>query len=276
MRISEPGTGRRVATARYVITLIVAVSLVGGCAAARKLRDAQEAFNQAATLENTARLYDNTPPQDPAAPPGPVVDAPRTYYRVALDTLHQIVGDESLKQDGLFVTKRTLEALCQWKLGQHDLARQISDTTLPQADANQEPRNWIILTALPGLIKIDQAHGKIVAPGGDPSAVLRDVQQLLVDGNVGALRHLAAAREKAKGHSIDAYLVQAQLSVYRNLQQARNKLRQPPGILDRDEVDTVKRLLGELRQALTAQGAPPEQVNGVVALWERATGVTTP
>jgi len=197
------------------VSVFVAAALVTGCVSINRLREAQDAFNQAAAAENAVRI-DATPAEATAS-----LTSISSGYASALLSLNKISsGDEqSLQSDGLWGTALTLKALCQWRLGQYSAA--LSNAEVAQEFATNQiyPRDQALLIALPGLIKTDQAYTKIL--GGAPFA---DVEALLV-GPMGAVSDLQKARASVdKNHPVHVYLIQAQLAIYRNYTVAEDRL----------------------------------------------------
>src|SRR4051812_28872527 len=98
--------------------LALLLALASGCASVNRLREAHDAFNQAAAVENAQR-FDSNPASATAS-----LSAVRTGYASALLSLDKMesADERSLRQDGLWGTALTLKALCQWRLGQFQQA----------------------------------------------------------------------------------------------------------------------------------------------------------
>lgn len=245
------------------VLLTVVVALVTACGGATKIRQAQDYFSQAAVLENQAKLTRI----DPADPRPDLAlastEGARAYYAKALAALEAITPEEEEKLVGekLFITKKTLEAMCHWRLGDFDKARPIAKALAEKASAVDEPRDRIMLIALPGLIKNDRAYRMIPAERNPDNAKFAEVEKELIGPN-GALEDLKKAREAAAGRPIDAYLIQSELAVYKNLQNADDKLRTPrQGIPEHKPA--IDGLLEKLKELTSSELAD---------LWKRGLG----
>jgi hypothetical protein len=193
------------------------LAVAAGCASVNRLREAQDAFNQAATAENALRF--DARAADAVASLGAV----RSGYASALLSLDKLENSKDqarLRNDGLWGTALTLKALTQWRLGQFDKA--IATAALAKQNAADQiyPRDQAVVTALPGLVKTDQAFSKILLPNAPPA----DVEALLIGGN-GAVANIQSGRDQVeKDHPVQVYLLQAQLAAYRNFQVAQDRL----------------------------------------------------
>jgi len=199
---------------RATISLALILFLTG-CASVNHLREAQDAFNQAAATENSARFESN--PADSAA----TLSSVRSGYASALLSLTKLDSKDqlTLHQDGLWGTVLTLKALCQWRLAQYSNALDSAEEARKNPD-QLYPRDRALLSALPGLIKTDQAYAKSLITNSS----LADIEALLVGPN-GAVANIQSARELAdKDHPVQVYLVQAQLAAYRNFTIALDRL----------------------------------------------------
>jgi hypothetical protein len=215
---------RKVFCPHTVIAACVAVLvfLVAGCASVNRLREAQDAFNQAAAAENTLRLESARPHEGSASDAPAVWSVSRNGYSSALLSLEKLdkADEKKLRDDGLWGTALTLKALSQWRLGLFSKALATAGDAQKNAGDQVYPRDRALLAALPGLIKTDQAYSKII--GTSPS--LTDVRELLVGQN-GAVADIQSARGRVdRQHPVQVYLVQAQLAAYRNLMVALDRL----------------------------------------------------
>ncbi len=243
-------------------TLLLALLVVAAaCGAPRTLRDAQDAFNRAAETENRARLtdrFDAVTPDAPRARPEAFSTA-EADYRAALALLRGIGPQEeaSLKADGLWVQKLTLEALCLWKLKEHAEAIDVAQKARGQAESVKDQRDRALLIALPGLVINDQARARIPrTPSTAPDRAERfgRVRDDLTDPATGAIAHLREARGAAEDHPVDAYLVQCSLAVFKNLADAYGNLTVEG--FTHAENDAVAALLNDFGALLVAE-APP-------------------
>ena len=225
MRIGQPAR-RRLCVA--LIVVLVATAAATGCGiSVNRLREAQEAFNQAAAAENELRF-------DVELQEGPVQGqltrntTIQNGYASALLSLGKLEQPDvdRLKGDNLWGNVLALKALAQWKLGLLDQARQTA-AEAQQGGADQIlPRDRALLISLPGLIKTDEAFAALQRLPVEPSAAqraeaLRNIQLLVSDAADAIDKGRVAA---GAAHPVQVYLIQAELAAYRNLQFAQEKL----------------------------------------------------
>jgi hypothetical protein len=194
------------------------VTLAAGCADVNRLREAQDSFNQAAAAENALRF--DTKAADATASLASV----RSGYASALLSLEKLDHDKKieaqLRNDQLLGTALTLKALVQWRLGQSSNAIVTAGLARQNAGDQIYPRDLAVITALPGLVKTDQAYDKILRT----NTPLSDIEDLLV-GDHGAVADIQNARAKVdRDHPVQVYLLQAQLAAYRNFMVALDRL----------------------------------------------------
>ncbi len=220
-------------TPLYLALLLLTTS----CSHIHHLREAQTAFSQAATLENLALTQPTANTPQPSLLLSQPQDAianqllARTRYETALYHLKQ-ANPKKLQHDGLLTSALTLQALTEWRLGLYTNAlttRQKADLT---SSPHLPPRDQAILLALPALIQIDLAHDTILQlpPHPDPHLLTNQFLPLLV-GPQGATSQIQQARNLLPPeHPLQLYLLQCQLSAYRNFQVAHQKilLQNPP------------------------------------------------
>jgi hypothetical protein len=262
-RILPPrGAFRRLATAASLSLFAI---LAIGCANVNRLHEAQTAFNQAAAAENTLRF--DTKASDAVASLGAV----RGGYASALISLDQLENSKAqtqLRKDGLWGTALTLKALSQWRLGQVEKALTTALLASQSAGDQLYPRDRAVITALPGLIKTDQAYAKIFS-----NAPLSEVKALLVDDN-GAVANIERARlQTDKDHPVQVYLIQAQLAAYRNYVVAVDRLKNHASVAADDPARlAANRQLKELDRLLKAQSTGPS----LVEYWVRVATLDRP
>jgi hypothetical protein len=254
-------------TRRLGAWLLLALLVVTTGCAASKLREAQDAFNQGAQLENSARYVGGVPAIDPripgSAPEGFGALTATAYYRRAVEALDAIGPRErrELERDRLWGGALTLQALANWRLGKWDAALQAALEARGHVETGT--RDHLLVIAMPGLIKHDQAYAALAVSSPDTAKVRR----LLVGDDHGALSDIRAARVEAAEHPIDTFLIQAELAVLKNLKDLERR-EHPNQAFSR--IEEVKKLRRELCDDLA--GDP----NGerLVAIWMRALGAT--
>src|SRR5262249_39050436 len=144
------------------------------------LREAQDAFNQAAAAENSLRLDLDRPLDGGGADAMSNLGAVRSGYASALLVLNRITSEsaDKLRSDQLLGDALTLKALCEWRLGHFSNAVATAQSAQGSAADQLFPRDRALLRALPGLIKTDQAYQKIL-----DRKPLTEIEQLLIGGN---------------------------------------------------------------------------------------------
>ncbi|MEN9677670.1 MAG: hypothetical protein RIS76_3566 [Verrucomicrobiota bacterium] len=209
------------------------------CQSTNRLREAQDAFNSAATQDNRSQLAElrlsgataGLPAgwnQSPGAKlDGEVVGtaSSRAGYAAALLSLQHLSSDDvsKLKADKLWGTALTLKALAQWRLGQFDDALNTVRDAEKSANGQIYPRDAALLTALPGLIEIDYAYAQLPAFKANPTnatGILDTWRRRLVSTNStppSAIEQLRQAQIQAGGEGeLAIYLTLSQLAAYRN------------------------------------------------------------
>lgn len=272
MQTRPPILSRRFLMATAVLALLIAAA---GCQSVSHLREAQNAFNAAATTDNRIRLAPVLGNPDTQAQVSVQLSAPmdtlaaasevRSGYAVALQSLKQIDSQEraQLEKNKLWGAALSLRALAEWKLGLYDDALRSADQAA-QLKEQLFPRDAAIVAALPGLIKIDLAYATIAAmtPGaGGNRDLLATVQRRLVgvpsdprdDSAVNDLRH---ARQKAgPQHPVTIYLIECQLAAFRNYQIAYQKTHGRSPANDEPAATEAGRNLHDLAEFLKAERA---------------------
>ena len=234
-----------------LVAVLLVAAVASACTSVNRLREAQVAFDQAATAENELRF------DIPLGEDGAIRDqvarhvAIQNGYASAVVSLDQLESSDvdRLKRDNLWGNVLAMKALALWRLGLLDRARATAVEAQAAAGGGIQPRDRALLVALPGLIKTDEAFGILMAlpaqpTGAERAAALRNVELLVAEAADAIDRGRAAA---GAGHPVQVYLIQAKLAALRNLQVARQRLaegdhRTLPGPRRAD----VQRLLKEL------------------------------
>jgi hypothetical protein len=285
-----------VASVKGLAFAVALAAVLAGCASVSRLREAQDSFNRAATIENANQLAWMTADGEGAANAVASAGAASAGYASALSSLGRLDDEEreQLQRDGLWGTALTLRALCEWRLGKHDQA--LKTTNEARALAEQiYPRDAALLAALPGLIMTDQAYTKIVralprprpreagatAPATRPATMpspretYDEVKPLLI-GPRGAIATIDEARRSADpDHPVQSYLLQAQLAAYRNYQVAQRDLNDGG---DEEAANDARRAaqdrLNQLHRLLSR--VPSQQRDAVIAHWQFVCGLQPP
>lgn len=258
---------------RSVVCLSLAV-LLSACAHINHLRHAQDSFSQGAAAENASRLaaarVDHATATEAAAARG--------HYAAALLSLKQLdrADIDALKDDQLLGTALSLEALCYWRLGKFDQALERARAAL-ELDEQLFPRDRALLTALPGLIMADQAHGKLADVRSDASAdTMAQIRRLVIGDDAtpsapsveSALDD--AARQVGSRHPIRKYLLQSRLAAYATYMRAGQLARTDDAV---QAVARAKATLIELRDFLRLL-KDPEAAN-TVGFWKNRFSIAT-
>lgn len=146
----------------FLFTLL----MLHGCAQLNYLDQAQNAFTQGATLENTRSFGEQPSLEQPFAAGSQAMSfaTPDLCYQLAYAQVNKALESESkLKADGVLPNAHALRALSAWKLG---LYQQATESALAAKIAlkNSEvplPREAAMMTALEGLIQADQAYASV-------------------------------------------------------------------------------------------------------------------
>ena len=173
---------------RYAaLALVVLAALAVGCASVNHLREAQEAFNEAVTLETTLR-FDAALAEGPTQAQLAKHTTVQNGYASALLSLDRLESRDvdRLKRDGLWGNVLALKALAQWRLGLTDDAQSTARELQQTGAGPVHPRDRALLLALPGLIRTDEAFAALQRVPAEPSptqraATLRNVQLLVAD-----------------------------------------------------------------------------------------------
>ncbi len=144
------------------LNLLLLLCLCCSCAQLNYLDQAQNAFNQGASLETNLSFGEPALLGQPSAAGSQAMSlaTPDLCYRLAYAQVNKaLLQDSKLKADGVLVNAHSLRALSAWKLG---LYAQATESALAAKIALQDsdvplPREAAMMTALEGLIQADQA-----------------------------------------------------------------------------------------------------------------------
>jgi hypothetical protein len=253
---------------RYAaLALVVLAALAVGCASVNHLREAQEAFNEAVTLETTLR-FDAALAEGPTQAQLAQNTTVQNGYASALLSLDRLESRDvdRLKRDGLWGNVLALKALAQWRLGLTDDAQSTARELQQTGAGPVHPRDRALLLALPGLIRTDEAFAALQRVPAEPSptqraATLRNVQLLVADAGEAIDRGRGAVDP---AHPVHVYLIQARLAALRNLQVAHERLGDGDArALPPERRAEVQHELKELKCHTERLGATPD----IVTYW---------
>jgi len=248
-----------------------------GCAQVNHLREAQDAFNQAAHAENALRF--NPVPNSEVAS---LSAAARTGYAGVLVSLDRLDPQEisRLKGDKLWGNVLALKALTQWRLRLYPQAKKTATEALQLPVDELHPRDRTLMTALPALIRIDQVHHFISLRERNEN---EEISKNDFDANIrtpllNATTILDEARRLvAPDEPIQVYLIQTQLAVYRNLKIGYRKflpegMDSVPGAVKNEAQDRLQ----DLSDVLLATIGSGEQRSNLLLYWYKLIGLNAP
>jgi hypothetical protein len=258
------------------LALVFAVAGIG-CAQINHLREAQDAFNQAAHSENALRF--NPVPHIEAAS---LSAAARTGYASVLVSLDRLDPQEisRLKGDKLWGNVLALKALTQWRLRLYPQAKKTATAALELPGDELHPRDRTLMTALPALIRIDQVHHFISLREINEN---EEISKNDFDANIrtpllNAVTILDGARKLvAPDEPVQIYLIQAQLAAYRNLKIGYRKFSPEgrdsvPGALKNEAQDRLQ----DLSDVLLATIGSGNERSNLLLYWHKLTGLNAP
>lgn len=185
--------------------LLLLIFVISGCVShIQTLRDAQDEFNRAASLENALKM---DPKQGDVATLGNI----NASYRLSLKILSDLIVEKrtDLEKDNLIGIAYTLKALTEWRLGEYEAALGTIHRVKEYPANTLLPRDMAMVEALRGLIKNDQAYAHMV--GRDYP--YEDIKTLLKDSLGDMDRGLGI---QGTGENLRLYLLMAKFSVLKN------------------------------------------------------------
>ncbi len=196
--VCSEGAGR-------VALFILAIFLLSGCVShVQELRQAQDQFNMAASLENQMKL-------DPRNIDASAVGSVTASYRLSLTMISDLIDKKKgdLEKDSLLGVAYTLKALTEWRLGDYSSARTTAASGRQLPEGSLFPRDRALLDALPGLIKNDQAYQHLTE-GNYPYT---DIKRLLTE----SLRDLdEGMKVGSAGENLRLFFLLSKLAVLKN------------------------------------------------------------
>jgi tetratricopeptide (TPR) repeat protein len=213
---------------RRVVLVFAAVVALSGCPEINHFREAQNAFNDAAELENRLRLniVDRTAVAN--ADRGTLEARVRAGYASALVSLSAAEDDQAkvLKDNRLYGNMLVLRALAQWRLGDLAAAEKTAVEAAQLSDDKIFPRDKALALAMPGLIENDQAFAFIQqfahGSGATESQAVQNAKAANFDSARTLIEGAIAQYDKATSglpatHPARVYLAEAKLAAYQNL-----------------------------------------------------------
>jgi len=196
---------------KFLILIIVSLGIAGCVSHAKTLREAQDNFNGAASLENQIKI-------DPLATDSIAATSQALAgYKLTLETVTKLIDEKekALKADNLLGSAYTLKALSQWRLGNYEAAVATVNKVKSAQDITLFPRDKAIIDALRGLIKNDQAYTMMNAKDQNNSPVhsFAEIKTLLMESVDDLNAGNAAVQE---GHNIHLYLSVSKMAALKN------------------------------------------------------------
>ena len=196
-----------------VFALLCLSILITACVShVTDLREAQNQFNLAASLENELRSDGQA--GDAIAKSAMVTSSYRQTVQILSDLLNS--KKQPLEEDSLLGTAYTLKAYAEWRLGDYEAAVTTSTAAL---EAKLFPRDLALIVALRGLIKNDQAYYHME----ERDYGYRDIKTLLEEALEDINKGLTTA---GKEDNIRIYLLLSELIVLKNWTDLRGEPRQ--------------------------------------------------
>ncbi len=196
-------------SAAFIFSILLVFS--GGCVShITELREAQQQFNLAATLENQLRL-------DPLHSDALTITGhAEVSYLITLKTLNRLLETKkaALEKDNLLGTVYTLKALTEWRLARYSDAKKTVDTITLHYMDSLFSRDRVLIKALRGLIKNDQAYRHMKKR----DYKYKEIRHLLAESVQNIQEAIATA---AEDHNLRVYLTISQLAALKNWKDLR-------------------------------------------------------
>jgi tetratricopeptide (TPR) repeat protein len=189
----------------WVVILVLWVGFFAGCAShVGQLREAQNEFNKASTLENEIRL-------DPNMGNAVNLSGLAASYRLTVQMISELIAREkgNLKKDKLIGVAYSLKALAEWRLGDYGAAVNTINSAEKYPEDMLFPRDRALLAALRGFIKNSQAYNHMA--GGDYP--YEDIKGLLWE-SLGDIQKGMAIQDAED--NLRVYFITSKLAVLKN------------------------------------------------------------
>ena len=252
---------------RLLLFFFVAGTL-SGCSYLKEFQAAQDSFNVAAEMDNLSKFSPNSSANVGNLPV--TVGGARASYSLAYEHISKILNDGNkakLRKDGLLGTALTIKALCEWKLKMDGATATASEALeVLKADSSVQARDLAVLTALPGLIKADQAYAFTqVRPKKEFAMIKKSIISAREDFK-------NAKRSVDSRHNVQTYLIMSELALFSTWNVAasriddRDERKAERATLREEAIDLIDNLSDRLR-------FDPEGEN-VIAYWKDLLGIT--
>lgn len=202
---------------RKVSKVFIFILLLGltACADINRVREAQQAFSDAAMQENKLKLsdYSATAGSGLLAQDGAAISTGYTSVILSIDSLasDQV---EKLKGDGLWGNVLTLKAMAYWRLGKHLKALEVQKEALV-IKGELGDRDRIMMEILPALIDNDEQRSKMNEIEG---VMAKGKMEKIKESFVKSMRQIAAKRNQLpNNHPMLNYLLSSELAIYKNI-----------------------------------------------------------
>lgn len=195
-------------TSKLILRQLLLFSLVlslASCASwMLQYKNAQDAFNEAAEMENRQIMSGD--------------DLRSVDFNLPYVMISDVINSQNnkLKSEGLLGSAYTLQALAAWKSGRADIARSAARSAATNLDKGMY-RDKTVMNALPGLIEAEEAFNML----NDESSTFCDISTKLSAAyqTINESRNMAPA-----GHPVQKYLILNQLAIFASLGKAGDKL----------------------------------------------------
>jgi tetratricopeptide (TPR) repeat protein len=275
MRIKRYPLPLRILVTIALLSWFVCISV--GCESIGHLRQAQDAFNDAATIEWQMN-YDQSLAGKEA---NQLIDAvkmrnqARTLYAASLANLDMISQKEeaSLKKNRLYGTVLTLKALCYWKLKDYEKALEVKREADTLDDTQLIPRDKQIFRLLTALIAIDETLPIVKGMSGKETTVKQKdfdrVKEILLaneEKNCAAVCTIdTVLNDPNLDKAMRIYAQQIKLMALKRYLDAYGVLTGKCLPEDDDQWEMARRTLGKLQK--TAGGSTDAVARNIVDAW---------
>lgn len=210
----------------FVAIFILSVCIISGCTYISKYSKAQGYFNAAAMADMERRL--NPDPNISSKDELIASSQINSNYALAYKSITEVIekNENSLKKDQLLGNALTIKAMSEWRLGKHVIAYNTAAKALEESKDQLFPRDLALMTAMPGLIKADQAY--FHAMSIESKKTYKNIKDMIL-GDHGAMNDFERALKVVDtNHPITVYLLMSELAALRTLQVAiEGKVKDP-------------------------------------------------